>query len=176
MAGKNTKTVVQWALTLSCWFIQFQKLGYINCLRCIIDFLLTLTPTLWSPREFLFFQSLTLREAPLLDDDTYQCWRLQDAAGRCQSWQQKREATSGPVSVVSGWYGPGAYLAWLLTAFMTAISAILGADCAPSRADAHRQDGELLLTLIYPLIAMADVVLRLARCQIDPGHAAVLAG
>ncbi|KAF5856146.1 hypothetical protein ETB97_007829 [Aspergillus alliaceus] len=95
-------------------------------------------------------------------------WSRLDSNGRCKTWAEKKEAILDPAASASGWYGPGAYLAWLITAYVTALSTIWHSKCSRQHPDVNKVDAEVLLTLGYPLIAMVDVVARLIRCQIDP--------
>lgn len=120
-----------------------------------------------------------------------------DVSGRCLSFADKGNATAGPVDVVSGFYGPGAYLAWLVTAYAAAFSSIWHSKCAPSEERRKRDaadedsnyfslpkwgsqepadvlDGAMITALLYPLMVLGDVFVRLVRCKIDPQMSAAV--
>ncbi|KAK4035090.1 hypothetical protein C8A01DRAFT_38424 [Parachaetomium inaequale] len=144
---------------------------------------------------------VTFTESPVafasLPDEVFDL----DPPGRCMSHADKLNATAGPVDQVSGWYGPGAYLSWLLTAYVAAFSSIWHSKCAQSEEARKKElektdetdvfftlpkwgtsvedeadilDGEMLAALIYPLVALCDVLVRLVRCSIDPGMSAAV--
>lgn len=80
---------------------------------------------------------------------------------------EKEAAVSGPPDGASGWYGPGAYLAWLLAAYTAALSSIWHSKCAEENEDAgHVLDGEMLAAIFYPSVAVLDLLSRFIRCQI----------
>ena len=71
-------------------------------------------------------------------------------------------ATPNSVSDVSGFYGPGAYASWVLTALSAILHSVNFADApgaAPPDFDSVA-DGELLVTAGYSLIAAVDAVKR----------------
>lgn len=110
-----------------------------------------------------------------------------EVSGRCMTAEVKRVATLTGVDEVSGWYGPGAYLAWLVTAYVAAFSSIWHSKCAREPKAARKTiysddevfmlprlssddpadalDGEMVAELMYPLVAVADVFVRLVRLQ-----------
>lgn len=109
-------------------------------------------------------------ESPIfLDEATVDSWLASDRAGQCKTWKESKDAISTATDDVSGWYGPGAYLAWLVTAYIAAGSSIWHSKSSARSGDSNRLDGETLLTLGYPLIAALDILVRLVRCKIDPG-------
>lgn len=119
---------------------------YTNTLRFIVQFLLTLTPTLWAPREWVATLSASLSEQPVyIDDETMKAWSRLDSDGRCKTWAEKKEAILDPAASASGWYGPGAYLAWLITAYVTALSTIWHSKCSRQHPDDVRSTPEWLL-------------------------------
>ncbi len=129
---------------------------------------LSLTPALWAPENWLWWMSFAVEGAgiflssALLDN-------VGSGDGRCMSYADIQAAISGPVNEVSGWYGPGAYLAWLVTAYAAAFSSIWHSKCAPKNKESSVLDGEILAALSYPVVALLDTVVRLIRCQMDPG-------
>ncbi|WEW58105.1 hypothetical protein PRK78_003572 [Emydomyces testavorans] len=96
-----------------------------------------------------------------------------NSSAHCLTWEAKKAIISAPVnigdSIVSSWYGPGSYLAWLIAAYAAALSSIRASKCGSNSAESHELDVELLATLLYPAIAASDVVLRLIQCRLDPG-------
>ncbi|KAF7596799.1 hypothetical protein BBP40_012398 [Aspergillus hancockii] len=149
--GKRPRLRVDWIELFYLWVLRLYRLMLVNTLRWVFYLFLLLTPTL---------------------DDALEAWYRDDAQGRCKSWTEKQTAISTPTETASGWYGPGAYLAWLLTAYVTAISTIWNTKCSDMHPEASKLDPEMLFTLAYPLIALSDVMIRLIRCQIDPGMTA----
>ncbi|KAE8381706.1 hypothetical protein BDV26DRAFT_289132 [Aspergillus bertholletiae] len=160
----------------SCWTILgIYFVFHTNTLRWLVSLLLVLTPTLWGPRLWFTVLGTSLTEQPLyLGDTVMDAWSQRDSDGRCKTWSEKREAITNSASSASGWYGPGAYLAWLITAYATALSSIWHSKCSQSHPDVDSLDVEMLLTIGYPLVALGDVLLRLIRCQIDPGMTAAV--
>jgi hypothetical protein len=144
--------------------------------RSFVYLLFSLTPTLWSPRESLYWllQPLIFESGGFIDYNLAAAWLEKDASGRCLTWKEKMDAISTSLEDVSGWYGPGAYLGWLLTAYVTAVPCIWHSKCSEYNAESRRLDGETLGTLIYPLVAVFDIIIRLIRCQIDPGMSAAV--
>lgn len=110
-------------------------------------------------------------ESPLfLDDAAVESWMAADLAGKCKTWKEIKDAISTSADEVSGWYGPGAYLAWLVTAYVAAGSSIWHAKSSTRSGECNKLiDGETLLALGYPIIAALDILVRLIRCKIDPG-------
>jgi hypothetical protein len=175
---------------------------YTSAALCGIWLFLSLTPVLWAPNNWLLWLSMvTFTENPAgmaaLPNEVFDV----DPPGRCMSHADKLNAIAGPVDDVSGWYGPGAYLSWLLTAYVAAGSSIWHSKCAQSEETRKKEskkineaedlfslpkwgasvedeadilDGEMIAALIYPLIALCDVLLRLVRCSIDPGMSAAV--
>jgi hypothetical protein len=105
-----------------------------------------------------------------LTEDVIEAATSLDPPGRCMTFAERQDAVSGPLDGASGWYGPGAYLAWLLTAYMAAFPSIWHAKCSKENEQSGEiLDGEMLAAILYPLIALFDLLSRLVRCQIDPG-------
>jgi len=128
---------------------------------------LALTSVLWAPQEWLYWLQLVLLTSDnptWVDVDTL---IGSDPAGPCLTREEKRNAISGSAEDVSGWYGPGAYLAWLVTANVASISAIWNAEQQRARKQ-KEMEGELLAALMYPTIAMLDLLYRFIRCKVDP--------
>jgi hypothetical protein len=86
-------------------------------------------------------------------------------AGPCLTQSEKKEAVSGPATSVSGFYGPGKNLAWLLTTFIASLSLTCHSKC---HEGCNHEEGELLVALMYPLIVLVDILYRLIRCKLDP--------
>ena len=92
------------------------------------------------------------------------------------TYEAKKEAVFADPSDVSGWYGPGAYLAWLFTVYVGSASSIWNSRKTDSGTDAEISrkknqdtiDGELLAALTYPAVCMLDIMYRLIRCKVDP--------
>ncbi|OGM46583.1 hypothetical protein ABOM_004697 [Aspergillus bombycis] len=155
--------------------MQLYFVFYINTLRWMVSLLLVLTPTLWGPRMWFALLGSSMTEQPIyLGDTIMNAMSQQDSDGRCKTWTEKRDAISDSASSASGWYGPGAYLAWLITAYATALSTIWHSKCSARHPDVNKLDGEVILAIGYPLVALGDVLLRLIRCQIDPGMTAAV--
>jgi hypothetical protein len=76
-------------------------------------------------------------------------------------------AVLAPEANVSGFYGPGAYMAWLLASWGVAISSIAHAKCASNNAQRLDLDLELIAVIAYPFVACMDIIIRLIRCKID---------
>lgn len=76
-------------------------------------------------------------------------------------------AVLAPEANVSGLYGPGAYSAWLLASWATAISSIAHAKCASNNPQRLDVDLELIGVIAYPFIACMDIIIRIIRCKID---------
>jgi hypothetical protein len=150
-----------------------------NCF-CVILFLrpfLWLTPTLWTPGIFkymLYFlasASDTPNFALLYDDTTLEWVWGGEPPVRCMSWEEKRNATlAGAASVeqVSGLYGPGTYMAWLVVAYSSALSSIWHSGGSKHGADTSTRDLDSFAALLYPIVTLADILSRLVRCKIDP--------
>ena len=116
-----------------------------------------------------------MTEQPVyLGDTVMNAMSQQDSDGQCKTWMEKRDAIIDTAASASGWYGPGAYLAWLITAYATALSTIWHSKCSEKHPDVNKLDAEILLTIGYPLVALGDVLLRLIRCQFDPGMTAAV--
>lgn len=177
------------------------KLLYTASALCIIWLFLSLTPTLWNPTNWLSCLMFGLQAASefsyMPDLDLIESLHNSDVSGRCLSFAEKENATAGPVDVVSGFYGPGTYLAWLVTAYVAAFSSIWHSKCAPSEERRERDaagegseyfslpwwgsqesadalDAEMAMALLYPLMALGDVFIRLVRCKIDPQMSAAV--
>ncbi|RAL13343.1 uncharacterized protein BO97DRAFT_423552 [Aspergillus homomorphus CBS 101889] len=173
--NKKQKIRYDWIGIILIWFLRLLNLLYANALRWMLYFFLVLTPTLYAPREYLAILSLGMFETPIpLSDTTITSWMASDAAGRCMTTTQKRDAVSADVDNVSGWYGPGAYLSWLVTGYVAACSSIWGSKISAHNPHSRRLDGEVLFTLAYPMIATFDILARLITCKIDPGINAAL--
>lgn len=93
---------------------------------------------------------------------------------RCMTFEETKFAISSGDAVVSGFYGPGAYLAWLITAWVVAISSIASAKCASNNPKKTELDLELIVVISYPLIAAIDIFVRLIRCDIDASMTAAV--
>jgi hypothetical protein len=71
-------------------------------------------------------------------------------------------------SKVSGYYGPGPFISWLLTAISAIVTSIYctTSDSAPSHLDTRgwsehdKADAELLAAISYPLVASFDALAR----------------
>ncbi|KAK5653280.1 hypothetical protein OQA88_9179 [Cercophora sp. LCS_1] len=159
----------------------------------IIWLFLCLTPVLWNPTNWLIWLSFGLQVASEMayvpDYDLLNDFGHNDVAGRCMSYEAKRNATvvEPVIDDVSGWYGPGAYLAWLVTAYVASVSSIWHSKCAVSEALRERVvadegfplprwgsaepadvvDGVMFAALAYPVVALLDVFVRLVRCKVD---------
>ncbi|KAK7183130.1 hypothetical protein PSPO01_10677 [Paraphaeosphaeria sporulosa] len=92
------------------------------------------------------------------------------------SYAEKQVTVQADAGEVSGWYGPGAYLAWLSTLYMLSLSSIWHANYNNS-SDAMRRyereengaiDGEFLAALTYPTVAILDLLYRFIRCKVNP--------
>lgn len=144
--------------------------------RSFVYLLFFLTPTLWAPCELLYWvlQQLILASGGFIDFGIVEAWCEKDASGPCLTWKEKRDAVSTSLEDVSGWYAPGAYLSWLLTAYVTAVSCIWDSKCSEYNPESSRLDTETFATLFYPLVAVFDVIIRLIRCDIDPGMSAAV--
>ncbi|KAK3387818.1 hypothetical protein B0H63DRAFT_470974 [Podospora didyma] len=205
--GKKPKLHYEWSHIFTLWGYQLLKLMYTSSALCIPWLFLSLTPVLWAPYNWLFWLSMISADGvpnfAVLSDDALLGNTIGnlDPPGRCMSRAEKINATlSTSVDEVSGWYGPGAYLAWLVTAYVASFGSIWQSKCARSEAlrekDREREgradefwsmlslprfdsgsteepenvlDGETLAALLYPLIALCDVLVRFIRCKIDPG-------
>ncbi|KAE8135921.1 hypothetical protein BDV38DRAFT_250711 [Aspergillus pseudotamarii] len=173
--SKPVKVVHSWWMIFWTWAMQLYFVLYINTLRWMLSLLLVLTPTLWGPRLWFALLGASMTEQPVyLGDTVMNTMSQQDSDGQCKTWTEKREAILNSASSASGWYGPGAYLAWLITAYATALSTIWHSKCSEGHPDVNKLDAEILLTIGYPLVALGDVLLRLVRCQIDPGMTAAV--
>ncbi|GAB1318479.1 hypothetical protein MFIFM68171_08689 [Madurella fahalii] len=205
-AGKTDITQYDWGAILTDWVLQLFKLLYVSSAMAIIWLFLSLTPVLWAPNNwFAWFIGLVMSTGTgvgYIPNDFVDDIGKLDRPGRCMSWADKRDATAGPADGVSGWYGPGAYLSWLVTAYAAAFPSIWHSKCAQSE-EARRQDGsdndesdnegepfhlpkwgskdpadvldgEMIAAVAYPLVAVCDVVARLIRCRIDPGMSAAV--
>ncbi|KAE8312239.1 Ppx/GppA phosphatase family-domain-containing protein [Aspergillus transmontanensis] len=173
--SKPVKAVYSWWVILWTWAMQVYFVFYISTLRWFVSLLLVLTPTLWGPRLWFAVLGASMTEQPVyLGDIVIDTLSQQDSDGRCKTWTEKREAITNSALSASGWYGPGAYLAWLITAYATALSNIWHSKCSEKHPDVNKLDAEILLTIGYPLVALCDVLLRLIRCQIDPGMTAAV--
>lgn len=158
----------------------------IACGRCtFISFLslfLDLTAVLWAPQNWIYWLqwlAMTASGGVYIDVGPL----VSNPKPQCLSREEKVAAVGADADVVSGWYGPGAYLAWLFTVYVSSLSAIWNADYSdgsdkqePERAeDDNGIDGELLASLTYPAVAMLDILYRFIRCKVDPSlNAAML--
>lgn len=165
---------------------------YIGSIPGLIQLFLSLTPVLWSPSNWANWAMMAARamsESAYLPDYTLlNDLHSKEAFERCMTDEAKRNATLTGIDEISGWYGPGAYLAWLVTAYVAAFSSIWHSKCArepeAARKTSHSDgfftlprlssddpadmlDGEMVAALAYPLVALVDVFVRLVRCKID---------
>lgn len=145
------------------------KLLYTLGAMAFIWLFLSLTPALWAPENWLWWMSFAIEGAGLYLPSAITDEYSGSQEGRCMSYADVNAAVSGPVDQVSGWYGPGAYLAWLVTAYAAAFSSIWHSKCAPKNKESAVLDGEILAALSYPVVALLDTVVRLIRCRMDPG-------
>ncbi|GFG19689.1 hypothetical protein IFM5058_10266 [Aspergillus udagawae] len=173
---ETTKLSYDWGNIAFQWRFCIVLVVYTLGARSFVYLLFSLTPTLWSPRESLYWllQPLIFESGGFIDYNLAAAWLEKDASGRCLTWKEKMDAISTSLEDVSGWYGPGAYLGWLLTAYVTAVPCNWHSKCSEYNAESRRLDGETLGTLIYPLVAVFDIIIRLIRCQIDPGMSAAV--
>ncbi len=142
-------------------------LMYSSFIPGVLSVLLQLTKTLWNPSALsMFLAFATGFSSPM---DVFPS--SPGEQGRCMTYNETRAAISS-TSDVGGFYGPGAYLAWLITAWAAAISSIAGAKLASSNPERLELDLELIAVVSYPLIAAFDVIWRLLRCKIDATMAA----
>lgn len=135
----------------------------------------SLTPVQWAPQNWIYWLQWTVMTAsggvyidvePLVSNTT----------AKCLSNTEKEIAVQADAGDVSGWYGPGAYLAWLFTLYASALSSIWHANYNNSddsvrrheRADDGTIDGEFLAALAYPTVAVLDILYRFIRCKVDP--------
>jgi hypothetical protein len=86
---------------------------------------------------------------------------------RCMTRNETLAAVLAPEANVSGLYGPGAYMAWLLTSWAAAISSIAHAKCASNNPQRLDVDLELIGVIAYPFVACLDIIIRIIRCKID---------
>ncbi|KAK3986516.1 hypothetical protein QBC44DRAFT_402430 [Cladorrhinum sp. PSN332] len=93
---------------------------------------------------------------------------LPESPYRCMTVNATIEAIHDPQSIsnVSGWYGPGTYLSWLITAYAASLSSIWHSKSSTSIASSNTLDPDLILTLLYPLLAISDMLFRLTKCHI----------
>ena len=134
-----------------------------------LTFLSASTPTLWDV-EFLAFVLMTTDPfSGPPSQKTLDIALLPDNPRRCKTLEEKQELISGPITTVSGWYGPGVFIAWLLSANSMAISSIWHSKISTRNKESQHIDTELLFVLFYPGVAFCDIVSRLIRCNIDPG-------
>ncbi|KAL5412274.1 hypothetical protein PMIN04_009923 [Paraphaeosphaeria minitans] len=101
---------------------------------------------------------------------------MPNSTSPCLSYAEKQIAVQADAYEVSGWYGPGAYLAWLFTLYVSSLSSIWHANYN-NHSDAVRKqdkfdndaiDGEFLAVLAYPTVAILDLLHRFIRCKVDP--------
>jgi hypothetical protein len=172
---------------------------YIGGIPSLIQLFLSLTPVLWSPSNWASWAMMVTRamsasdhvpDYTLLDD-----LHAKEAFERCLTDEAKRNATLTGLDEISGCYGPGAYLAWLVTAYVAAFSSIWHSKCArgpeAARKASHSDgfftlprlssddpadtlDGETVAALVYPLVALVDVFVRLVRCKIGAQRSAAM--
>ncbi|KAM7196613.1 hypothetical protein V8F33_006112 [Rhypophila sp. PSN 637] len=191
------RIVYDWGSLFMLWALQGLKVVYTSSALCFIWLFLSLTPVLWSPSNWLswlMMMAMAGSEMTYLPDYEWMDDVAKDEASRrCMTYEAKVNATQGPtaaVEEVSGWYGPGAYLAWLLTAYVAAFSSIWHSKCAQSEQGRKRDlaerrddfftlprldsqdpadvlDGEMVAALLYPMVALMDVFARLVRCKVD---------
>jgi hypothetical protein len=86
---------------------------------------------------------------------------------RCMTRNETLAAVLAPEANVSGLYGPGAYMTWLLTSWAAAISSIAHAKCASNNPQRLDVDLELIGVIAYPFVACMDIIIRIIRCKID---------
>ena len=73
-----------------------------------------------------------------------------------------------PAPSVSGWYGPGVFVAWLISAHSSAISSIWNNKCSALNKEFHHIDAELLFVLFYPAVTLCDLFNRLTKFEMYP--------
>lgn len=136
---------------------------------------LNFTSVLWAPQIWLYWVYWTLfmsNNAVFMDLEAV----IGTPTPPCMTYEAKKEAVFADPSDVSGWYGPGAYLAWLFTVYVGSISSIWNSGNSKEDSNAVTSgekdedaiDGELLAALTYPAIAILDIIYRLIRCKVDP--------
>ncbi|KAK4209403.1 hypothetical protein QBC37DRAFT_430433 [Rhypophila decipiens] len=177
---EKKRIVYDWGSMLMLWGFQGLKLFYTSSALCFISLFLSLTPVLWSPSSWLSWLMISMQAvsefAYLPDYEMIDAMAKDEVSRRCMTFDAKVNATQGPtaaVEVVNGWYGPGAYLAWLLTAYVAAFSSIWRSKCAQSQ-EGDMLDGEMVGALLYPMVALFDVFVRLVRCKVDAQMSAAL--
>lgn len=140
-----------------------------------LSLFLNFTSVLWAPQNWLYWLQWVLMstENPTFIDVSS---LVGDPAPACMTYVEKKDAVAADPSDVSGWYGPGAYLAWLFTVYLGSMSSIWDSEERPGRDDGSEIerkdedaiDGELLAALTYPAVAVLDIMYRLIRCKVDP--------
>ncbi|KAL5371584.1 hypothetical protein DPSP01_014164 [Paraphaeosphaeria sporulosa] len=140
-----------------------------------------LTAVLWAPQNWIYWLQWTAMATSggvYIDVDAL----VANPSPPCLSYAEKKTQVEADASDVSGWYGPGAYLAWLFTVYVSAFSSIWHADGIDKSTDVVAEDdapgqellnddaidGEFLAALTYPAIAILDILYRFSRCRVDP--------
>jgi hypothetical protein len=127
---------------------------------------LTLTAVFWDPQSWLYWvQEIgTSMGTPVYIESMMRS----NTKGYCLDYAAVKDAVSAPPTDVSGWYGPGAFLAWLLTTYIYCVSAIWRAKKADRLSRVATVEVELLAAVMYPAVAILDISYRLIRCKVDP--------
>ena len=151
--------------------ILFGRASVVGFLSLFLNF----TSVLWAPQNWLFWLQWVLMfgENPTFVDISP---LVGNPAPACLTYSEIKEAVNADASDVSGWYGPGAYLAWLFTLYVGSIKSIWNGEernrgddkTKPEQKDKDAIDGELLASLTYPAVAILDIMYRLIRCKVDP--------
>jgi hypothetical protein len=131
----------------------------------ILSLLLALTPTLWDPSVWTNWWDTAMISAGMTGGVNFNL--IFGKRERCMTRNETLVAVLAPETNVSGLYGPGTYMAWLLTSWAAAISSIAHAKCASNNPQRLDIDLELLGVIAYPVVACMDIIIRLFRCKID---------
>lgn len=135
--------------------------------------LLAFTPALWSPSMFYIMGTtwdMMMIGAGMVSTGTLT--NVFEAHGffnktSCLTFNETQVAITSGDAVVSGFYGPGVYLAWLISSWTVAISSIASAKLAANNPQRLELDPELISLVFYPLVAAMDIIVRVIRCNID---------
>jgi hypothetical protein len=131
----------------------------------ILSLLLALTPPLWNPSVWSNWWDAVMLSAGMAGGVDFNL--IFGERPRCMTRNETLAAVLAPEANVSGFYGPGAYMAWLLASWGVAISSIAHAKCASNNAQRLDLDLELIGVIAYPFVACMDIIIRLIRCKID---------
>ncbi|KAF1979252.1 hypothetical protein BU23DRAFT_642589 [Bimuria novae-zelandiae CBS 107.79] len=133
-------------------------------LGSVIGFLglfLNFTSVLWAPQNWFYWLQwiFMASENPTFVDVEPM---IGNPSPPCLTYEAKKEAVGADPGDVSGWYGPGAYLAWLFTIYVASVSSIWNTNISSNtyevptdqKKDEVATEGVLLAALIYPAIAL----------------------